>query len=204
MSTFFPPSGAEENCLVFFFFSFRYPQCVTNTRKILIHQKKICPGPLSFYCFCFLNLLVVLVWRLEGGRGGLPEISASLRLKAFFSLTLCLIEKLGDSYLWQLRDSTHGDPPTVEGRRKDLWHQHALFHWHGYGIFSIITAADPPEQKESRANTVLWNYYMHNAFILAGCLNVNKQAGVKHTADLQVVTASKITTMLLHALYLYQ
>lgn len=33
-------------------------------------------------------------------------------------LCVCLILKLGDSYLWQLRDSTHRDPPTVEGRGK--------------------------------------------------------------------------------------
>lgn len=35
-----------------------------------------------------------------------------------FSMNVCLIMKLGDSYLWQLRDSTHKDPPTVEERGK--------------------------------------------------------------------------------------
>lgn len=69
--------------------------------------------------------------------GGWRGVTWDLRVP-FFSLTVCvcLILKLGDSYLWQLRDSTHRDPPTAEsgGGKKNLWHQHGLFHWHEYSL----------------------------------------------------------------------
>lgn len=101
---------------VFFFFSPDIPSLYPNIRKSLFIK----------IIFSFLDFLYLLGRpRLETwgvcvcSGGGLPEIFASLRLKALFSLTLCLIQKLGDSYLWQLRDSTHRDPPTtVEGRGK--------------------------------------------------------------------------------------
>lgn len=77
--------------LLFFLFS-RYPQRVSENP----YSSKVTSFPRFFLLLSVF--LLVLVGVVEEG-GVYLRSPASLRLKARFSLTVCLILKLGDSYL---------------------------------------------------------------------------------------------------------
>lgn len=122
---FFPGQAQMKIVFVSVFFPLspsRYPQRVSEqSKKKIPYSSKLASFP-PFFVFDFSSGLVFWIVSFKKKVVGFVfcffftwDLLRPFGSKPRFSLTVCLILKLGDSYLWQLRDSTHGDPPTVEG-----------------------------------------------------------------------------------------
>lgn len=135
MPTFSSPGADGNRLCVASFFSFLQISTACIRKSLLIKSHFF---PSLFPPFCFSARPCWGSW----GRGVYLRSPTSLRLKARFSLTVFDPEtgwQLSLTAAWlNARRSSH-----CGGQRKNLWHQHALFHWQGYSLDRVLTAADP-------------------------------------------------------------